>query len=727
VTEAAGSSGNRTEEAVQRAGGHPGGLSTRWLHLTVLSSLAVAQPLLDLLGRYPEYFVAQDIGRGGLLALAAALLILPPLPFVAAEASLLRTPRWLQQSVHLVFVGVFAALFALLMLKRIVEFPTLLVLVCAALLAALAILIYRKSDAVRSLVTLMAIGLVVIPTGFLIKVRSAGLMSPAPSPALQVGEVGCTEPIVVLVFDEFSTSVLLDERGAINRKRYPNLAALADTATWYPRAVSVAEYTMHAVPAILSGRIPRRGTMPIVKDHPNNLFTLFGSSYDIWALETMTRLCPPEMNLRGTDPERRDDRAMSVVSDLKIVYLHLIVPEAAVDRLPPISDTWGGFGDRAVATPSSDTPKEDEPLDLRKIGHQETTIDRRSRALELKRALASCGDRRLYFLHVMLPHGPWDLLPDGQRYPAETGAVWGVNREDNSWPEDEFLPMQAYQRYILQTMYVDRFVGDVRRTLEDLGVFDRTLIVLVADHGVSFKPGTRRRNAWLDNAHEILPVPLLIKGPHQRTPRVVDHLVSIVDILPTVVRLLGVEVDWEFEGSPQTGADVAREHPIEFMVHGSGFHEVFPEYLEEMDLAVSSKLDAFGDGTEPLDLYRIGRHPDLIGRKIDELPSGQPLDTRVSIDDSEMYESVNLAVGTLPVFVQGSVRGAEPQGEGLQLAVAVNGTIGAVVPTHPNAEPWGRFTAMIPPWFLVSGENRIEVYVVEGRVGSETLHALVKR
>ncbi len=720
MTNSSGAPNQTAAGDTSRFGELSAGLLPRSLHIVVLSSLAVAQPILDVLGRDPEFFVAQDIRGVSLFLLVSALLVIPPLPMVVVEVLLSRSPRRLQGAVHLIFVGLFSFVLGLLLFKRIGVPTPVAAIGFALILAGTAVVAYRRMQVVRSFVSLMAIGLLVVPAGFVLRVRAAGLLTTVQIDGRPLPKVEATAPIVFIVFDEFSSPVLLDENGEINRVRYPNLAALADTSTWYSKAVTVAEYTMAAVPAILTGRQPQAGKLPTYEAHPDNLFSFFGGSYDLWALETMTSLCPKKLNARDTQPVSASDRATEVAHDLWVVFLHLVVPDAVVHRLPPISNTWGGFGDRASASVPEETPSDEGFKGVAKAGIRETRADRRLRVREFADALRNCSDRELYFLHIMLPHGPWDILPSGQRYPAERGAIWGVNPKDNSWPDGDFLPLQAYQRYILQTRYVDRFVGDVRQILEDLEIFDRTLIVLVADHGVAFEPGQRRRNASLGNAHEILPVPLLIKAPYQRQARVVDRLVSVLDIVPTIVSLLGIRSDWEFDGYPQTTEESTRGSPVEFVIAGGGTHEVLPRYLDRMNDVVQRKLEAFGDGTDPMDLFCIGGYPDLVGRRLAELQIGDQLAGTVLIDDEELYRAVDPSGATLPVFVQGVVR-ADGLPSDPHFAVVVNGSVAAVVPGHPDADLPGRFTALVPPWFLSRGDNTPEIYLVEDRAEGEVL------
>ena len=93
--------------------------------------------------------------------------------------------------------------------------------------------------------------------------------------------VATRTPVVLVVFDEFPVSSLMRADGSLDTVRYPNFARLARDGTWYPRATTVHDSTTQAVPAILTGQLPRKGELPTLKDHPDNLFTLLGERYAI--------------------------------------------------------------------------------------------------------------------------------------------------------------------------------------------------------------------------------------------------------------------------------------------------------------------------------------------------------------------------------------------------------------------------------------------------------------
>ena len=81
------------------------------------------------------------------------------------------------------------------------------------------------------------------------------------------------------IFDEFP----LDGAARLQEQdrragAFPNFAALSRHSDWFRNAMTVADTTEQAVPAILSGDFPKPNGVAIYTDHPRNLFTLLGSS-----------------------------------------------------------------------------------------------------------------------------------------------------------------------------------------------------------------------------------------------------------------------------------------------------------------------------------------------------------------------------------------------------------------------------------------------------------------
>jgi hypothetical protein len=93
------------------------------------------------------------------------------------------------------------------------------------------------------------------------------------------------------------------------------------------------------------------------------------------------------------------------------------------------------------------------------------------------------GAPRLDFVHAFLPHGGWTLLPSGRRYDGPHPPAGGLFL---AW-ENEFAAAAARTRYLLQLQFTDRLLGDALDRLRQLGTYDESLVVVTADHGMSFR------------------------------------------------------------------------------------------------------------------------------------------------------------------------------------------------------------------------------------------------
>ena len=154
-------------------------------------------------------------------------------------------------------------------------------------------------------------------------------------------------PVFVIVFDEFSTVSLLNRDLQIDERLYPNFARLAAESYWFRNATTVSPETTRAVSAIVSGTFPKPDTVPTTSNYPVNLFSLFSRSHEVVGFETVTELCP-ETICRSP----LSFRVGAFVSDLCVLFTHMVAPAAYRKRLSSIADRWTGFMD-----PSRDSQK----------------------------------------------------------------------------------------------------------------------------------------------------------------------------------------------------------------------------------------------------------------------------------------------------------------------------------------------------------------------------------
>ncbi len=101
------------------------------------------------------------------------------------------------------------------------------------------------------------------------------------------------------------------------------------------------------------------------------------------------------------------------------------------------------------------------------------------------------------------------------------------------------------ERYDGEVAHNDRQIGRLLSALDDGGLLKRTAVVFTADHGEEFQEHGGRHHFTLYD--EVLRVPLIIRAPALR-PGARGSRAQQIDLLPTILRLLGLEVPAAYPG-----------------------------------------------------------------------------------------------------------------------------------------------------------------------------------
>jgi hypothetical protein len=690
-------------------------LSFAGLHLSVLWALAVAQPLFDLLADSPEFFVVRGSTRWDVIGFALGIVLVPPALLLLVEALVGLAGASAREAVHLVFVAALVGLLALQAAKRLRDGPSALLIAAAALLGIAAALAYRRFSLVRSFISVLGpVPLVFAGLFLLASPVSKIAFGNADVATAAVPKSADRPPIVFVVFDELPISSLRDERGGIDAERYPNFARLAANSTWFLNATTVQEHTTEAVPSILTGNYPEEGHLPFAADHPRNLFTLLAGAYDLDVFESATRLCPASLCPR--DEGSFLSRMRWLDSDLSIVYLHVLLPSSMAEDLPPVTQTWMNFGGGGQTEGKEARARFERDIDVL-VGH-ELSKDQKLHFETFVSSIEPSRKPELDFVHVMLPHSPWWYLPSGKRYSEEAG-IRGIRND--RWSKDEWFVEQGFQRHLLQTAFCDRLLGELLDKLDATGRYDRSVIVLLADHGVSFIPGERRRGATEENLHDIAFVPLFVKAPGQTKGRVVEKHVQTIDVVPSVADLIGVSMPWKVDGRSFFSPSFRPDPEVHVYRRGGEplVEEPLANLLPRRAQTHRQMLELFGTGRKG-DLYAIGPHPELIGRSTTDLAPAES-DRKVDLDGEDRLRSIDRDAAYLPAEMTGWIDGDDSRN--LDIAVAVNGRIAAVTRTFPNSGRL-RFAALAPETAFRNGANQVEVLVVSSMGGRLRLERL---
>jgi arylsulfatase A-like enzyme len=157
------------------------------------------------------------------------------------------------------------------------------------------------------------------------------------------------------------------------------------------------------------------------------------------------------------------------------------------------------------------------------------------------------------YIHYLQPHKPYDP-PASYLDPTEGERSWDAlhdhflrgNATGQATPE---TIGRIEARYRGNVAYVDAAIGELLDRLRRDGLYDDSLIVLMADHGDAFFKHKRfghNKTVYDDMTR----IPLLFKFPVREgiVPRRLSQLVETVDITRTLLDYLGAEQPEHLEG-----------------------------------------------------------------------------------------------------------------------------------------------------------------------------------
>jgi hypothetical protein len=660
------------------------------LHLGALWALAFVQPMFGLLGGSAEFFVARGNTAFDILVFAFGYVLVPPLLLAGLVALTGRV-------VLVVLVGLLAAAIVLPPAGDLVEGSVVAFAVAGVAGAAVA-WSYARFAGVRAFFTFLSPAPLVFLAYFLLLSPVSELLRGGEASASVDGPARSSTPIVQIVLDELPTSTLTGSDGRIDASLFPSLARFAGDATWYRRATSVAASTVEAVPASVTGELPDGVSLPTSSDHPRSLFTLFRRSHSLSVAEPITDVCPAQLCPEPRPAVRA--RLSALADDLTIVGQHLLLPDDLRDGLPAIDRGWVGFGSETDAAFSGIAARGSREKLLGRVIERLRADDAALEFARVAGALDAASERPpLLFVHSSLPHGPSRFLPDGRSYPSHRKSNPGFG--GGAWSRHQWLVDQAFQRHVLQVQYTDALVGEFLDALREAGVYDDAVIVITADHGISFRAGEARRTLTPGTMPDLALVPFLVKLPGQRDGAVDDGAVRTVDALPTIAEAAGVELPWDADGMPADERPADPDASISMMGDGEPGPEV---PLRELVAALRER-EAHETRVLRHGVYAVGPRPDLIGERV----SG---DRSIGVvDAAEEFSSVARGAAVLPVHVSGDVSGAPA---GAPVAVAVNGRVAATTRVFREG---GRlqFAALIPPDSLRVGANDVRIVRIASR------------
>jgi len=125
-------------------------------------------------------------------------------------------------------------------------------------------------------------------------------------------------------------------------------------------------------------------------------------------------------------------------------------------------------------------------------------------------------------------------------------------RGRHTWQDADLAELRAH--YDSELAYVDTQVGRLLAGLKRRGLQENTLIVLTSTHGVElFDHGGLGDSLSLHE--ELVHVPLMLAGPGVE-PGINEVAASLIDLAPTLYKMLGIEFVQELDGVPMQSLEV---------------------------------------------------------------------------------------------------------------------------------------------------------------------------
>ncbi len=664
-----------------------------------LCGFAIAQPVYMLLLHTPVFLLARQNTTPDVWLLVLVLSFLLPL--------LLALPAWLSHgrwprfafawcwAISTAFAGLFVA--QLILSKLVWNWQ---IYIAISIIVAAAVCWVLLSTRWIMLARVLALPALVFPLWFLFfspvmeQVENYAAATPKQETAGQA-----LPDIVFVILDELPVATLLDNDGQVDAALFPGFARLQAMSNWYANTTSVSDSTGSAIPAILTGRYPgERGAGLTVARQPVNLFTMLRHHYGYNVAESVTRFCPHALCPR-TGPGDYS-RFKALLLDLTAIYLHRVAPDEWKASLPVVTNNWSGFfAKRQVFFPDGWVTH---------AGAQ-TEIDRPGYFSAFTNSIQKRDKPTVNFLHLLFPHEPNAYFPNGENY----GLAWMRGRHKETWGDVEWGVISGKQRHYLQVQYADRLVNDLLDHLQREQILKDSLLIVLADHGISFARNDTRRALSDINQAALLRVPLFIKYPGQLQGQRIKLPVMTVDILPTILGTLGFSLDTlNADGVDLRSNDVPKNRTR--FANSLQQRELKP--LDETALDVGAmvaesrnqlKLDVPGSA-----LWEIGPYDHLRGQTMDVLCEKVPADFRIGFADFKALPNTDPGKA-VPAYVVGTFAGDALSTESTPFLITSNDLIVASGHTWTlNRNPI--FFALVEPEYVKRGDWSPRAWLLSG-------------
>lgn len=315
----------------------------------------------------------------------------------------------------------------------------------------------------------------------------------------------------------------------------PNLNRFARQSAVFTNGYSQCNHTDYAIPSLLSGRYPLIGPThhfyQQIDPWPKILIYDYLKSWDY-----TNAIITADQTFWGNMKEFMMSPSLSVFYD--------------ADNLPESKSSIG----------SNRGYIENKEITRNSPASEEEVVQYALAWLQTKKDVP-------FFLHTFMEetHFPYTT-------PAGTEASFQPCELENSVSFDGYPAAEVSNvrnRYYNSAHDVDKHLGMFFDYLRSTGLMDKTIVVIVGDHGEAFHEHGEVTHAGSPYQEQIR-VPLIIFAPSV-TPGICDYPAQQIDILPTICGLLGTKKPAAFQGIDLFSSQLPPESQRDLYIH----YEVF--------------------------------------------------------------------------------------------------------------------------------------------------------
>jgi arylsulfatase A-like enzyme len=236
-----------------------------------------------------------------------------------------------------------------------------------------------------------------------------------------------------------------------------------------------------------------------------------------------------------------------------------------------------------------------------------------------------------FLVSIPDPHGPNVVRPPYNTMfdDVEVPIPASLNKSDSqtpTWaPHDPDVDEAALRRFMKQyygmVKCIDDNVGRILAAMRDLDLLDQTIIVFTSDHGDMCGEHCRvNKGLPYEGSARI---PFLMRFPGKLTPgTVIEEALGTVDFTPTVLSLMGIESDVNYDGRDASAlltGDAREWEDIAIVRSAANENKWISAMSDRYKLVLSATgppwlFDTFADPDELTNLFGRPEHADLSAR-----------------------------------------------------------------------------------------------------------------